>query len=1613
MRTTGLFFLIYFFIAGQIFSGLPPAEALSVPPAAQNPSVKSAIWIDFLLKNKHIVKAGIKEQELLRETESLAILGKNGQCVVSPEIFIERKEENIFFEKMDSHPQSRATAVKNRKLIRAFIHERLEAILQIFASREKEKYERLCDFFVNTGLSGAYKKFIEPDIDEKIHTRRFRGKRKFVISHIIAFTLELYIVTNENFAVREDLSPGELALLDMVRTQIDTLKSGRYLGESFFSTGNRQKYLNMTLFPGFRYEEAASFSGSGGEDPGRNREDILARIKRLRKNIGGAAAEDTDRKIKLLEEQLFTIDMIERAGDSARDELWKLPEGKDPERKRDLAQSGVMVMSPEKFDVSADSFSFPRGIPGFDAGITCISDVRDLDGSTVYLVGADEKGNIVARGVKIGNDGISYDDSKTCVIPVFDAREKDFRVEELKPLYNSRGYFTGFITLVSFTGEQGGAEKKFVGIVPCRLDMEDGLLKSAGSFVNITRRDKQFEGCETVFDDNRKLRGVLLTEKNTGIMFFEFELEKENNMVTGIQAVATNILLRAPRGEYRSCRAVYDGNNNLTHLLLTGREGVFTCRVNILAGSKPSEFPVDLDAGIVKGLKSFEFSIDDPEKIYGWDNGGVSGEDKSAITPEIAIDAGGNITGAFIYGYRGVTSLPLATDGNGKIVKPEGRNAREYAFSGFPPLISGFFIKDTNSEGLAAALVFGGGKPVENTAEPSASGGAYILDMPSRNITENIRDSREVFRALFLRYLDLIREETSGRVPYDSAPPRALSIGIEKAFLKIFLYISSATFIMDDRMKQCLVPYEKELREILDGERLLKNLRNEILRAVDNLGMLKKNLMKLVMEMRGEPDDRAMPRSEKDYYFAALLIDKIQRAISVGNALSPGDVSVIRRMLVMAEKAEKKMSEEALLKTIRENFKRKRAGEFFRDPSRIEWLKRALSGDIAPASILPVPGALRFTAMESVYSDGGALCGVFLAGEDCAVYYAPVKKEGENYVFDGAPQPRGKMNTDGMEPEEGRYFCNDVRALYDAGGVLRANTFSIVPVNTDEFDEGFSFPRGRDFYVTGAGKIIPLYGEENDPQAVLYAGDHEIIVRGIKKISEKGIIEYSYDRRFAVFDRDSGKKIKNCVPLYDSSGDLKELYIFSGSDFYVCDFILDKNGELVDIIRKNFPGLFKLDPGEEDNEEEDDGDRFSGKPVLKRLYPEHLYDFKYGARRIMVPEVLHNTQTGERTFIFAEEVPGGADFIFMSISNTKKVCRRWNIQKKVIHAEGYNLEDKIEIISRPDGTPAGIMALNSAKGSRGRGGNRLSFIPAHQGEKKPDDTDKEAIGIFIERLSIVPDGVMSALKELRSIMDSLKEPGCMELPEKETGSVPAEVALDPANPGNTSLSGTDLRKLEFDKKQAVDLLCGLGTKLSKDLNDKKRGRVFVIRYNADIFMSGKRAYEYDACSYIRSFLKRYVEKILPARFPGSDFELKPSSDPDVFISAECFEKENGKKAGRVGSARVGLSVAEGTLDEYFPRLTGILNIAMAASGIPDDVPEAMMEQDDYYRFTEFIITEYQAITGGKLLLSDAISKDTITHLKNLILVLPASGRMVDSAKIIECYEVSLGYLMSA
>ncbi|MBN1527098.1 MAG: hypothetical protein JW919_05920 [Candidatus Omnitrophica bacterium] len=174
------------------------------------------------------------------------------------------------------------------------------------------------------------------------------------------------------------------------------------------------------------------------------------------------------------------------------------------------------------------------------------------------------------------------------------------------------------------------------------------------------------------------------------------------------------------------------------------------------------------------------------------------------------------------------------------------------------------------------------------------------------------------------------------------------------------------------------------------------------------------------------------------------------------------------------------------------------------------------------------------------------------------------------------------------------------------------------------------------------------------------------------------------------------------------------------------------------------------------------------------------------------------------------------------------------------------------------------------------------------------------------------------------------------------------------------------------------------------------GRIYEVRYDVSrLSVSQADVVE----EYIRTLQLRAVR---PDRIRARPFS-SGRGKREPLITVRCVG------TNFRGEGSVDVVLASGDIGDYRLRITGMMNIALAASNIPENIAKDQIRA--YNDVVRLIRNQYRAISGEDLIISDASPSEFLEAIQKIVLELPASERM--PLKKIEEYNMAMREAMLA
>jgi Zn-dependent protease with chaperone function len=218
-------------------------HALAPEPGTRNPQV---IQLFYEMNHKREwEKTGritFKDPSFIRSLnggrDALALIVDNGNIIASTDI------------KGDAF-----------KIMRAAIHEEIEAIMQIMAREDRSKYSSLINIILGAKVSRLTKHNKSQDLKnvwfEIFPTEDRNISDELLANHIIAKAFELMLTEEDRKLMNRPAEPSENEFLQIIRPVIDSLKHSYFTG-LFFDNFIRESRIRIAIANGMRFYQAAS-----------------------------------------------------------------------------------------------------------------------------------------------------------------------------------------------------------------------------------------------------------------------------------------------------------------------------------------------------------------------------------------------------------------------------------------------------------------------------------------------------------------------------------------------------------------------------------------------------------------------------------------------------------------------------------------------------------------------------------------------------------------------------------------------------------------------------------------------------------------------------------------------------------------------------------------------------------------------------------------------------------------------------------------------------------------------------------------------------------------------------------------------------------------------------------------------------------------------------------------------------------------------------------------------------------------------------------------------------------------------------------------------------------
>jgi hypothetical protein len=154
-------------------------------------------------------------------------------------------------------------------------------------------------------------------------------------------------------------------------------------------------------------------------------------------------------------------------------------------------------------------------------------------------------------------------------------------------------------------------------------------------------------------------------------------------------------------------------------------------------------------------------------------------------------------------------------------------------------------------------------------------------------------------------------------------------------------------------------------------------------------------------------------------------------------------------------------------------------------------------------------------------------------------------------------------------------------------------------------------------------------------------------------------------------------------------------------------------------------------------------------------------------------------------------------------------------------------------------------------------------------------------------------------------------------------------------------------------------------------------RIYEIKYDVSRLSSSQ-----------IEIIEEYVGLLQKRSTNPNNIKLKPFSSAqgskESLIAVYCTGKDF------KGEGHIDVTIPEGELKDYLLRVTGMVNIALTSSNIPDNLSKE--DVDKYRPLTSYIKNQYKAILGEELAIPDS-PEDILKVIRRIVLGLPKSMRM--------------------
>ena len=230
---------------------------LATLPASQNPIVKREI--EAALQRTQIRYAESEDaKRLLNANNASCLLLSSGKYLVTKEV-----------------------AENDLKLLRAIIHEDIEAIMQIIAKEDRYKYQ---------GIKELILKYFPPGKDNKLPIDLY-------VNHTVARAFEWLSLLENKIIIKGEILPEDVAFINAVKPIIMASKHNYFTGE-FWDDQVRKSKIRIAISKGFNFAQVASQPNHLSDISQFGHQSMYDRLSSARKSV---AENNFSQSISILE----------------------------------------------------------------------------------------------------------------------------------------------------------------------------------------------------------------------------------------------------------------------------------------------------------------------------------------------------------------------------------------------------------------------------------------------------------------------------------------------------------------------------------------------------------------------------------------------------------------------------------------------------------------------------------------------------------------------------------------------------------------------------------------------------------------------------------------------------------------------------------------------------------------------------------------------------------------------------------------------------------------------------------------------------------------------------------------------------------------------------------------------------------------------------------------------------------------------------------------------------------------------------------------------------------------------------------------------------------------